>query len=148
MTKAFQLRTALLGLGFALLAGLPACAKLAPVAQDDERPSRLERAPLRIRQSMIPSMTSSSMTSSSLVRRCRAERSLRGYESGRADLQSRTEPARIRSHGPRVPIRGARTRQAGPSPGLRQLQGALDVGQRPAATPLQRMPPRRSGGSS
>ena len=34
MTKAFQLRFARLGLGFALLAGLPACAGLAPVAQD------------------------------------------------------------------------------------------------------------------
>ena len=34
MTKAFQLRLALFGLGFALFAGLPACAKLAPVAQD------------------------------------------------------------------------------------------------------------------
>jgi phospholipid-binding lipoprotein MlaA len=34
MTKAFQLRLALLGLGFALLAGLPACAELAPAAQD------------------------------------------------------------------------------------------------------------------
>jgi phospholipid-binding lipoprotein MlaA len=34
MTKAFQLRFALLGLGFALLTGLPACAGLAPVAQD------------------------------------------------------------------------------------------------------------------
>ncbi len=33
MTKAFQLRTALLGLGFALLVGLPACAKNAPVTQ-------------------------------------------------------------------------------------------------------------------
>jgi phospholipid-binding lipoprotein MlaA len=31
MTKAFQLRAALLGLGFALLAGLPACANRAPV---------------------------------------------------------------------------------------------------------------------
>ena len=34
MTKAFQLRAALLGLGFALLAGLPACAKNAPVTQE------------------------------------------------------------------------------------------------------------------
>ncbi len=33
MTTAFQLRTALLGLGFALLVGLPACAKNAPVTQ-------------------------------------------------------------------------------------------------------------------
>ena len=33
MTKAFQLRTALLGLGFALLVGLPACAKNAPATQ-------------------------------------------------------------------------------------------------------------------
>ena len=34
MTNTFQLRTALLGLGFALLAGLPACAKNAPVIQE------------------------------------------------------------------------------------------------------------------
>jgi len=34
MTKAFQLRVALLGLGFALLAWLPACAKNAPVTQE------------------------------------------------------------------------------------------------------------------
>ena len=34
MTKAFQLRVALLGLGFALLAWLPACAKNAPVIQE------------------------------------------------------------------------------------------------------------------
>jgi phospholipid-binding lipoprotein MlaA len=33
MTNTFQLRTALLGLGFALLVGLPACAKNAPVTQ-------------------------------------------------------------------------------------------------------------------
>ncbi len=33
MTKAFQLRTARLGLGFALLVGLPACANNAPVTQ-------------------------------------------------------------------------------------------------------------------
>ena len=34
MTKAFQLRVVLLGLGFALLAWLPACAKNAPVIQE------------------------------------------------------------------------------------------------------------------
>ncbi len=35
MTKAFQLRLVLLGFGFALLAVAPACAELAPVAQDE-----------------------------------------------------------------------------------------------------------------
>ncbi len=34
MTKAFQLRAALLGLGVALLAGVPACASLAPAARE------------------------------------------------------------------------------------------------------------------
>jgi phospholipid-binding lipoprotein MlaA len=34
MAKAFQLRLALLGLGFALLAGLPGCAELALIGQD------------------------------------------------------------------------------------------------------------------
>ena len=44
MTKAFQFWTALLGLGFALLAGAPACAKLAPAAQQASVASAEESA--------------------------------------------------------------------------------------------------------